>query len=94
MIRYQKILIACNTINWLALRTNLIIDNLKPIEDTDSVIKKLVERDEKLLDELLAKLCQIVEEVANNQDAQDALSEGDEAILNGHLDVLNDRVSL
>ncbi len=86
---FTTILLASNTIQYLALRQSQITESLRPIELTDSVISDIIKRDDAFFREIMTELIHIANKVGDYMNSHDSVDETDEQVVNGAMKTIN-----
>lgn len=89
MRAYEQILLATQTIQWLALRQTSITDQIRHVQDPAGVIAEAVEIDDGVIAGLTQQLVQIANDLGDYMNAHDSIDENDEKVVNGALSILN-----
>lgn len=90
----EKVLLATQTLNWFAVRSEKVFQQMKSISKKlpdDDVIVDSVKEQEEMRSEVLQKLKSLLEEWGNFIDSRDALDGVDEVVTTPAYDVLYNR---
>lgn len=94
MRAYEQILLATQTIQWLALRQTQTTDQIRGlIKDPMGVIAESVKTDDGVIAGLTQQLVQIANDLGDYMNAHDSVDENDEKVVNGALSILNEKLN-